>query len=92
MKYVIEEEELKDFAIKCVNDDGVGELSIDVRIQDLTQSKTPVEEIADGEVKDNSLLPGVVSYKIGDIDDIKIFYNIYNRQNKNIKIYIEVIK
>lgn len=51
----------------------------------------PVELVAEGEVKDNSFLPGIVSYTIGGIDDLKIFYKVYDLIGKSIKLYIEVI-
>lgn len=89
MKYIIDEEELINIYTDGYNVDATKALINQMVDADIL---SPVEVIAEGEVKDNSLLPGVVSYKVGDIDDLKIFYNIYNRQNKNIKIYIEVIK
>ena len=90
MKYIIDEEELRKLPQYTINT--CDEISVDDAITELIKHKQPVEMVASGEVKDDSILPGIVSYIIGDMDDLKIFYKIYGNQGKSIEIYIKEIK
>jgi len=85
MKYVIDEEELKEYAEYC----GWSFESI-VKVLNL-KSKSPVEEIAEGEV--------LIDYESGTTDilqgnNLRPIENIFKKEHRNVpvKIYIEVIK
>ena len=90
MKYVIDEEELKEYAEYC----GWRFESM-VKVLNL-KSKTPVEEIAEEEVTGFYVGGNINGIYLGRDDNERFYYTTaeqaINCQGKKVKIYIEVIK
>ena len=87
--YIVSEEELKEL----VNSKELYDSNYPGNVvQDFLKSKQPITKVAGGKVKDNSFLPGIVSYTIGNMDDLKVFYKVYEMIGKNIEIYIKESK
>jgi hypothetical protein len=82
MKYVISEEELKEF----INDNYYPDIDIDdYEVKDFLKDKSKVIEIASGKLEDNILYQKHLSISLENLaEHIKDIYN-----NKNIKLYIE---
>jgi hypothetical protein len=80
MKYIIDEEELLDLIDQYDYNEP--------NIKDFLKSKTPVEEIAEGEIYD-TCMSAIPEYHIGDKN---LNHLIEDYQGEKVRIYLGVIK
>lgn len=96
MKYVLSKEDLikfKNMSVYMLTSDDTCKTATEKAVEDFLKSKTPVEEIAEGEV--SKLTNRVIEFSnkfFTDATETLFYKMIEPYQGKNIKIYIGVIK